>query len=315
MKSSFKKLPGSKIELEVSLIKGEFLPYFQAVNDEALKSAHLKGFRPGTAPKEMAEAAVDKDKVFSEAVKSAVRWSLDEITKDNEWTLIDAPKIEIKDTGDLGLQYKAELTVFPEVKLGNYKKIAKKVWGEKKESAVEQKEIDQVLEFIRNSRKEKDKEAPELNDEFAKSLGKFENLEALKKNVSDGLLMEKSAKEKERLEIKMLSEIIKDSEIDLPEVMVEKTFQRMEKQYAPALKAAGKKPEEISKELREKARENVASNLVVYKIAQAEKLEPTPEEIEKSMGSVENNEKYQYYYGIIQQRKVFNFLESQQGNH
>lgn len=310
MKSSFKKLPGSKIELEVSLTKEEFLPYFTAANEEALKSVHLKGFRPGTAPKEMSEAAVDKDKVFSEAVKNAVRWSLDEVTKDNEWTLIDTPQIEVKDTDDLGLQYKAIVTVFPEVKLGNYKKIAKKVLAEKKESKVELKEVDQVLEFVRNSRKEKDKEAPEINDEFAKSVGKFENLEALKKNISEGLLMEKDAKEKERLEIKMLDEIIKDSNLDLPEIMIEKTFQKMEKQYSPMLKAAGKNPEEIAKELRAKARENVASNLVVYKIAQAEHLEPTPEEVEKNMGSVESGEKYQYYYGVIQQKNVFNFLEA-----
>src|SRR3989344_6620497 len=177
MKNSFKKLPGSRVELEVSLEQKEFLPYYQSAYEAALKNVHLKGFRPGTAPKDLADGAVDKEKVFSEAAQTAIRWSLDEIAKDNEWTLVDSPKITVEDSKDLGLVYKAELTIFPEIKIGNYKKIAKKILGEKKEQSVDPKEIDQTLEWIRNQRKAGDK-IPELNDEFAKTLGKFENLEA-----------------------------------------------------------------------------------------------------------------------------------------
>jgi len=42
----------------------------------------LKGFRKGTAPVEMASAALDKDKVFSEAATRAIREILKEITKE-----------------------------------------------------------------------------------------------------------------------------------------------------------------------------------------------------------------------------------------
>ena len=310
MKPSFKKLPGSKIELEVSLEQKEFLPYYQAAYEAALKNVHLKGFRPGTAPKDLADGAVDKEKVFSEAAQTAIRWSLDEIAKDNEWTLVDSPKITVEDSKDLGLVYKAELTIFPEIKIGNYKKIAKKILGEKKEQSVDLKEIDQTLEWIRNQRKAGDK-IPELNDEFAKTLGKFENLEALTKSVSDGILMEKNMKEKDRLRLKILDELIKDSQIDIPEIMVEKTYGGMNKQYGPMLKAGGKNEEQIKTELRERARNNVATNLVIYQIAKTEHLEPTPEEVEKAQGSVESEANYQYIYGVLQNEKVFSFLDSQ----
>lgn len=296
--------------VEVSLEQKEFLPYYQAAYDEAVKNVHLKGFRPGTAPKDLADAAVDKEKIFNEAAKSAIRWSLDEVTKDNEWTLIDSPKIEVEDSKDLGIVYKATLTVFPEIKLANYKKIAKKILGEKKEQSVEPKEIDQTLDWIRNSRKEGDK-VPELNDEFAKKIGKFENMEALKKSVSEGILMEKNMKERDRLRLKMLDEIIKDSELEVPEVMIEKTYQSLNRQYAPMLKASGKTEEQISQELRDRAYHNVATNLVLYKIAQTEKLEPAPEEVRTGQGSVESEENYQYIYGMLQNQKVFGFLEAQ----
>ena len=132
MKHTFKKLPGSKIEVEVTVDQKEFLPYYQAAYEQALKGVNLKGFRPGSVPKEMADAAVDKEAVFNEAGRNAVRWSLDEITKDREWTLIDTPQVQIEDSKDLGIMYKAVLSVFPEVKLANYKKIAKIIMAEEK---------------------------------------------------------------------------------------------------------------------------------------------------------------------------------------
>lgn len=332
MKTNFKKLPGSKIELEVELDKNEFLPYYKRVDEQAIANVQIKGFRPGMAPRELAEQAVDKEKIFNEAVQNAVRWSLDEISKDHEWTFIDTPQIEIEDTKDLGLIYKANLTIFPEIKLGNYKKIAKKVLSERKPTAVDAKEIEQTLDWIRHSRKEglpaggRGDKIPELNDEFAKSLGKFQNVEELRKSVGDGVKMEKEAKETDRLRLKIIDEIIKDSEIDTPEVMIQKTYDGLYPQLSRILKAGGKsaaldggeprsteieREEDIKKEVRERAKNNVETNLVIYKIAQMEHLEPTPEEVRAREGSVESDRNYQYIYGMLQSQKVYEFLEKQ----
>lgn len=302
MKSNFKKIPGSQIILEVSLENAEFLPYYKAAYDKALARVQIKGFRPGSAPKEMADQGVDKETVFSDAAKEAIRWSLDEVSKDKEWTLIDAPKIEVEDAKD-GIKYKATLTIFPEIKLGNYQKIAHKVLGEKKEMKVEAGEVEKTLEWLQQSRKEGDK-VPELNDEFAKKVGKFQTVEELKKSVSEGVLLEKQYREKERLRLKMLEEIIKASEIDLPLIMVEKTEANMAKQLGPMLKASGKTEEQIHKELHERAGHNVASNLVIYRIAQNEQLEPTKEEVGEEGD-------YNYNYGVLLNEKVYSFLEKQ----
>ena len=307
MKSSFKKIPGSQIEIEVTMENKEFLPYYQKAYDQALARVQVKGFRPGAAPKELADRGVDKEAVFNQAAQVAIRWSLDEITKDHEWVMIDAPRVEVEDAKDLGIKYKATLTVFPEIKLGNYKKIAHKVLGEKKEVVVEAGELEKTLEWLRQSRKEGEK-VPELNDEFAKTVGKFQNLEELKKNVNEGILMEKQFKERDRARLKVLEEIIKASEIDLPLVMVEKTEAGMAKQIGPMLKASGKTDEQIHKELHERAGHNVASNLIIYKIAQDEKLEPTPEEVETKFGGGGD---YNYNYGVLLNEKVYEFLERQ----
>lgn len=398
MKNLFKKLPGSKIELEVALDQNEFKAYWDAAYEKALADVHLKGFRPGTAPKELAEKAVNKDEVFEIAARSAVRFSLDEAVKDNEWTLIDTPKIDLMESPDLSLKYKAELTVFPEAELGNYKKIAKKVLTEKKAIKIEPTEVEKSLEWLQKSRakvtrvnrparpgdlmdidlesnvdsfkgekfvlsegrfmpgfesqlenhqagekmefslkapedywNEKlrgqnltfkvkingvfERELPVLDDNFAQGLGSaFKKVDDLRRSISDGLRQEKEAKENERLKIKMIDEIIKSSKLDIPEVMVEKTLANMVEDYKSMTRGvAGKNDEEIKSQLRERAKNNVAGNLAIYKIAQAEHLEPTKEEVEAEakIKNLDFEKFYDYIYGIVLNQKVLNFLTTQ----
>lgn len=414
MKSNFKKLPASQIELEVVLDQKEFLEYYQPVYDQALNSVHLKGFRPGTAPKEMASQAVNQNQVFEEAVNQAVRENLRDLTKENNWQLIDQPKIEVVEDpkNPAGLKFKALLTVFPEVKLGNYKKIGQNILSNQKPVAVNEQEEEDSLKWILNSRakevladrpaqkgdvvemeyvglrdgkvvnqmsNENDKfvlgegkfipgfeenlanhkggesvefsvtfpkdyweeslrdkkvdfkvkikgvfsrELPELTDEFAKSMGKFESVEDLKKSIRIGLQKEKEIKEKEKSQLKILEEIRKSSDFDLPQIMVEKTMDNMAAEYGE-MAGAGKNKEEIRQHLREAAETNVKDNLILYQIAKEERLEPTPEEVktesDKFLARSQLNAKrlekqidpqrlYDYIYGIIQNRKVFEYL-------
>lgn len=413
------------IEIEAILDHPEFLEYYQPVYDQALASVHLKGFRPGTAPKEMAEKAVDKEKVFNEAATKAVRDSLQDINQENSWQLVDQPKVEITETNpqaNLGLKFKATLTVFPEVKLGDYKKIVKKILAEKKPVFVTDKELEDGIKWILNSRakltrvnreakngdtvevdfsgradgKELDgatgksdsfvlgdgrfvkgfeenlvghkegehleftvnfpadywkpelqnkpvdfkvdlkavfeRAVPELSDEFVKSLGKFDNVAALRASVQEGLTKEKTEKENERLRLKIIEEIAKNSDIEPPEIMVSRTLDNLVVEYKSFIKDAASKGgeprsdkserEEIRKNLEAKAKNNVATNLVLYEIAKREKLEPTSEEVEAEANQMLKNfpEKqikdldikriYDYNYGIVQNKKVFDYLES-----
>lgn len=401
-----KKLPGSKFEVEVALDVKEFQKYWQPVFDEASGKVVVKGFRPGAAPKEMLEQGVDHDKVFERAVRDAVRVSLNEYTEGESLTLIDQPLVEVLDAKD-GVTYKATLTVFPEVKLGNYKKIAKKVLTEEKPIVISPDEIEKTITWLLGSRattvladraskkgdlveldvettvegkslegasfksdrfiigeshfikgfdeqienhkagdeftfqivapkdywqkhlqgktldfKVKvhgvyDRTLPELNDEFAQTLGPtFKTVADLKKNIEEGLMAEKKEKEAERVRLKMLDEIAKDSKMELPEIMVERTLASMIEDVKRMLpKEPDQTPEAFEKDLREKMRaraeQNVATNLVMYQIAKDEKLEPTKEEVaaDAAANNVDLDKYYDYSYGRVQNQKVFAFLE------
>jgi len=163
MKTKFTKEPHSLVNLEVTLSTEEFQAYYDRALQSAGSKVELKGFRPGNAPRALAEQAVNKEKVFDEAVNTAVRVSLQEAADEQGWILVDSPKIEVKDahphhtiqkveSEKSGLSYSAKLTIFPEVKLGDYKKQAHEVLAEKKEIVISDEEVETALLWLRKSR-------------------------------------------------------------------------------------------------------------------------------------------------------------------
>src|SRR3989344_5493544 len=158
MESKFKKLPNSVISLEASLSADEFKPYWDGASERGVWRVEQKGFGPGMAPKEIAEQAINKEAVFETALEDAVRHSLNSITQENDWTVIDTPKVEVVSADCLPsdpkgvLKFKAEVVVFPEINLPDYKKIARKVQADKKEVSVTDEEIEKSLDWLRKSR-------------------------------------------------------------------------------------------------------------------------------------------------------------------
>lgn len=159
---------------------------------------------------------------------------------------------------------------------------------------------------------------PEANDEFAKSLGKFADMAELKKNINDGLRAEKEHKEAERRRMKILDEIIAGAAADVPEIFVEKTLDGLMAEHKQMIEKSGDKPEDARKNLRITAEKRVVANLAIHEIAKLEKLEPTKEEIEEESRhhaaearGMDAGKLYDQLYGILLNRKVFEFLEKQ----
>ncbi len=402
MKSTFKKLKGSKIALEVTVEPQDFQKYWDSAYERAVSNVSIKGFRPGAAPKELADNAINKALVMENAVNDAVRFTLNKITDENSWTMIDKPKVEVVSENSplekSGFKYTAELVLYPEITLPDYKKIAAKIREEKHEVAVTAEEISQSLEWLRKSRaplvlvarparkgdvvevdfeadgkpatdkfelgegkfipgfeenienkkggdefsftikapndywKEEmrgkdiafkvklksvfEMNAPEANDEFAKTLGKFENLEDLKKNINEGLKAEKENKEADRIKVKILEGICEGTKADLPEIFIEKTLDGLVEELRKTIEGAGKKAEDARGDLRKAAERRVLANIVIHEIAKQEHLEPSKEEVEEESKFHAGETKgldvsrfYDYIYGILINKKVFELLQ------
>lgn len=140
----------------------------------------------------------------------------------------------------------------------------------------------------------KEEEKPELNDEFAKDVSEFDTLDELKKETREKL--EKTAAESSVNEMKnaVLEKIFNANEIEIPEVMVEDEIDGMMQEFDQQLKSQGldlekyfqylgKEPKEFREELREDATKKTKTRMLISAIAELEKLEVSPEELDKEL--------------------------------
>jgi trigger factor len=177
---------------------------------------------------------------------------------------------------------------------------------------------------------------PDLNDELAKSLGKFENLEALKQNVKDGLAHEKQHEVKQQRREAIISALLEKTNIDLPEILLQQEKARLlEQQQHDITEQLGitledyiaknyKTEQAFQESLQKQAEYRLKSFLILQAIGKQEKIQVLDSEVEQACqqflnryGSKEavpkdiDPEKLKgYNKGVIFTEKVFQKLES-----
>lgn len=142
-----------------------------------------------------------------------------------------------------------------------------------------------------------EQDVPELTDEFAKSLGRFETLEELRKSVTEGMTDERQQQGKERHRTEILDAIVTVTEADLPEVLVESELRRMISEFSHQasmtgltledfLARMGKTEADLSTEWKPQASRRILSQLALEAIAKEREIEAKTEEIEAEMNQV-----------------------------
>jgi len=138
---------------------------------------------------------------------------------------------------------------------------------------------------------------PELNDEFAKSLGKFENLDQLMLNIRDGLTEEKKEKETQRVRLEMMNALIDKTTCTASPSMIEdqlttmlqnfdQDLHRHDMELGLYLSKIGKTQEDIKKEWRPEAERQVKMAIILHAIARENNIEVTREEADEALESL-----------------------------
>ena len=136
----------------------------------------------------------------------------------------------------------------------------------------------------------KRKELPVLDDEFAKDVSEFDTLEELKKDLAEKLQAEKTDLINGRMENDLLEQAAKNMTVDIPPVMFENKAQDMLEEFGYRLqtqgmnmdmymKYTGTTPEALKAQFMPQAEAQVRTTLLLEKIAEAEKLEITEDDI------------------------------------
>ena len=118
---SCEKLEKSKVVLTIEVGAEEFEV---AVNKAYLKmrgKIAVAGFRPGKAPRKMIEKMYGVEVFYEEAVNIVLPDAYESAVKEQALDVVGYPDVELVECGAEGVTFKATVSVYPEVKLGQYK--------------------------------------------------------------------------------------------------------------------------------------------------------------------------------------------------
>ena len=138
----------------------------------------------------------------------------------------------------------------------------------------------------------KERKVPELNDEFAKKLGNFDTVDALKADIKEYL--EKAAKNEneQRAQKAIIEKIVEAAEVDVPDSMVNREARQLMNEMQQRFKSQGlsieqaideKGQENLWDELRAEAAKRVKNSLVLAEIATKENISVSEEQFESKI--------------------------------
>jgi trigger factor len=136
----------------------------------------------------------------------------------------------------------------------------------------------------------KTKKLPEINDEFAKDVSDATTLDELKKKIREGLEHQRDHKHKDLLREKVLNEIVKLHDFPVPQSLVEHQMDVRLERVVRSLAQQGVDPRAVNIDwvsLRQRnadrAKDDVKAELIVDRIATAENIDVTEEEVEHEL--------------------------------
>ena len=378
-------------EIEIKVEGKEWEEALDKAFKEANKKAKIDGFRPGHAPKEVFIKKYGEQALYMDAAEAVVDGAYEKMLKENEKNLEDLvarPDVQVKDINGEGVTFNFVLTMRPEVKLGDYKKINVK----REKAKVTAEEIEDTIENIRHryaedvlkdgeikdgdvavidfdgfvdgvafeggkgenyslkigsgtfipgfeeqliglkSGDEKDVEVtfpedyhaeelkgkkatfkvkvhevkevkvPELDKDFFEDLGMegVDTKEKLEAKISESILTNKESELENKYIDELLEAAAKDTEVDIPEVMIDDELERMIREYDSHLRSQGitleqfykftnSDEEALKSQMRPEAARRVKHRLMLEEIAKQEKIEISDEEANKEAERLAEN--------------------------
>lgn len=161
----------------------------------------------------------------------------------------------------------------------------------------------------------KEKQLPKLDDKLAQSAG-YESLAAMKKKVTADLKASAEARNELELRQKALEALVDLSEVNYPPVLEEEEINGLLtdearrlgfRELADYLKRSNKSEEELREELRPIAKRRLSQSLVLGKLAEEEKIEINPSEVDNKVSEIasgaEDKEKATQFFSLPQVRQ------------
>lgn len=140
----------------------------------------------------------------------------------------------------------------------------------------------------------KEKQLPELDDEFAAEVSEFDTLAEYKEDVKKNLTEKREKDAKNAKEDAVIDAIIEEAKMDIPEAMIETQQRQMIQEFAQNIQMQGLSIEQyfqftgltaetMMDQVKPQAEKRIKSRLVLEAIVKAENIEATEEDFDKEV--------------------------------
>ena len=143
----------------------------------------------------------------------------------------------------------------------------------------------------------KEKELPELDDEFASEVSEFETMAEYREDVKKNLTEKKEKDAKNAREEAAVQAAVEACEMEIPDAMLETQQKQMVDEFAQRITMQGLSMEQyfqftgtnyqkMVEQVKPQAEERIKARLVLEAVVAAEKIEVTEEEYDKELGTM-----------------------------
>ncbi|MBP9763472.1 MAG: hypothetical protein KBD10_01870 [Candidatus Pacebacteria bacterium] len=332
-------LSGGQIELEIE-VPFEIIQRFRAdAVKEISNEIEVDGFRKGSAPEKIVVQKVGEMMVLEKSSYRAIYNIIPLVLANEKIEALTFPNITVtKIAPENPLVFKMNVTSMPEISLPDYKSIASKI--KKEEVELKESEVDEYIEYIKKQRAQgmamsegkkvdmENLELPDFDDEFVKTLGDFKTVDEFKTKLKENMLEDKKMRNTETHRLKIIEAIVENISTEIPDALIEQETERMFGKFKHDIAQFKMEPEEyllqikkteedLKKEWRPDAVKRVKMNLVLPKIADAEKIKIDEKEIEHELhhikeqdSAVDENHARAYIQNVLTNEAVFKLLET-----
>lgn len=272
MKVAVKKVDVLKRELAFEVPRERVAEKLEDVYKEITRSAKIKGFRPGKAPRHIVEAEYASF-AKEEAIKQMIPEVYQEGLAQEALSPLDYPQIENVDWDEGVLKFTAVIEIKPEFKVVNYKGIE----VVRKGAHVTDDEVKATMAYFQQGQN-KDEATP-VDDDFAKGLG-YPNLAAFTEALKRQMEIDKDRHNRMDVERQITDALVRNTKMVVPQSLVVKQLEYRISDLKKRLKSQGladdaieQKEKEMRKDLKESVEKDVKLFLIFDRIAQEENLE------------------------------------------
>jgi FKBP-type peptidyl-prolyl cis-trans isomerase (trigger factor) len=227
------------IQFKITIPKEDFKKEYNTLLKKELKDTDIKGFRKGKVPGDLVEPHVGHT-LKIQAFEKLLPKYLEEALIEEKVNPIAPPEYkEFPDfKKDEALEFTMNITVMPDFKLGNLKKVKVK----REDVQVEKKEVDEALNRLKENQETK---AKEINDKWAKEIVEIlkledvKDLEGLREHIKKAMLAQKEHMVAHKVEEEALQEAIKLSKIEIPEPAIKYEAAERERSFTSDMQQKG----------------------------------------------------------------------------